>query len=165
MSDIAVNNSSELQGKYLTFYVDSQLYGIPITDVVQIVGIQEMTSVPDYPHYAKGIINLRGNIIPVIDIRLHMGKPEIAYDDRTCTIITNINGNFFGFIVEQVDEVLDVQPDEIAPPPKTAGTGMKLLTGIIRLELPNGEEKVILALEGAKLLGESEMNSLLCQVG
>lgn len=62
--------TSEMDGKYLTFYTDHQLFGIPITDVIQIVGMQTITEIPEFPGYAKGIMNLRGSIIPLIDVRL-----------------------------------------------------------------------------------------------
>ena len=67
---------NETQGKYLTFFTEEQLFGIPIADVVQIVGIQKITQIPEFPLYAKGIINLRGSVIPVIDVRLKFLKPE-----------------------------------------------------------------------------------------
>ena len=67
-----------LKGKYLTFYTDNQLFGISIADVVQIVGMQDITAVPEFPSYAKGIINLRGIIIPIIDVRLRLRKEEIG---------------------------------------------------------------------------------------
>lgn len=71
-----IGNISEMDRKYLTFWIDKQLFGIAIRDVVKIVGMQRITSIPEFPAYAKGIINLRGNIIPLIDARLRFGKPE-----------------------------------------------------------------------------------------
>ena len=96
--------SEELGSKYLTYFTDGQLFGIPIADVVQIIGMQQITEIPEFPEYAKGIINLRGEIIPVIDVRIRLFKPVIEYSDRTCIIVTDVRGSYFGFVVEQVDE-------------------------------------------------------------
>ncbi|MEG2429856.1 MAG: chemotaxis protein CheW, partial [Oscillospiraceae bacterium] len=71
-----IETEDDMKGKYLTFFTDEQLFGIPISDVVQIVAIQEITPIPEFPDYAKGIINLRGSIIAVIDMGLRLHKPE-----------------------------------------------------------------------------------------
>lgn len=147
---------SETEGKYLTFFTDSQLFGVPIRDVVQIVGIQKITEVPDYPYYAKGIINLRGQIIPLIDVRLRLGKLEAEYTDRTCVIVTSIRDSFFGFIVDEVDEVTDIDDESISPPPELSGdSSSHYLTGIARLH-----DKIALLIDTAKILGENEFEML-----
>ncbi len=84
--------------------------------MVQIISMQEITPLPDFPEYAKGVINLRGNIIPVIDMRIRLKKPEAEYNESTCIIVTNIQDTYIGFIVDTVDEVVDIsrrrhQPD------------------------------------------------------
>lgn len=146
----------ETEGKYLTFFTDGQLFGVPIADVVQIVGMQTITEIPDYPAYAKGIINLRGIILPVIDIRLRLGRPETGYTDRTCVIVINIHSRFFGFIVDEVDEVTDLDEDKISPPPGMSGEASSpYLTGIAQMG-----KKVILLINAAKILGEEELGLL-----
>ncbi|MEG0650505.1 MAG: chemotaxis protein CheW, partial [Oscillospiraceae bacterium] len=111
-------DTSEMDGKYLTFWTDKQLFGVPIAHVVQIVGMQNITEVPEFPYYAKGIINLRGSIIPLIDARLRLGKAEAEYNERTCVIVTSINEHFVGFIVDEVDAVVTIADDLIVPPPR-----------------------------------------------
>lgn len=144
-------DTSEMDGKYLTFYTDNQLYGVPIVDVLQIVQIQPITSIPEIPSYAKGIISLRGSIIPVIDIRARLDKEEVAYDDHTCIIIAMIREKVTGFIVDGVDEVSDIPDEEISPPPKMSSydSACACLTGI-----GNHGDKVILLVDTKKLLNQ-----------
>ncbi|MEG0179975.1 MAG: chemotaxis protein CheW [Oscillospiraceae bacterium] len=150
-------NAAEMDGKFLTFWTDSQLYGVPIADVVQIVGVQVITEIPEFPSYAKGIINLRGSIIPLIDVRLRFGKQEIPYNERTCIIVTNIKEKEIGFIVDEVDEVTDIDNDDICPPPKIAGAenANSFLIGIAK---QNG--KVILLVNTGKMLSEDVLDSI-----
>lgn len=145
-----------LEGRYLTFWTDKQLFGIPISDVVQIVGIQEITPIPEFPVYAKGIINLRGNIIPVIDMRIRLNKEEIAYNERTCIIVTKIMEVFVGLIVDAVDEVADIDDENISQPPKVSNDAANAyITGIGKLG-----EKIVLLLETGKILSENDVNML-----
>ncbi|MEG0617641.1 MAG: chemotaxis protein CheW [Oscillospiraceae bacterium] len=145
----------EIDGKYLTFWTDNQLFGISIANVVQIVGMQKITEVPEYPDYAKGIINLRGAIIPLIDARLRLGKEEIDYNERTCVIVTDISNSSIGFIVDEVDAVMIIDDDLISPPPKLAGASEGYITGIGKLE-----NKVVLIIDTQKLIGMDELNVL-----
>ncbi len=110
-------------GKYLTFWTDGQLYGIPIASVQQIVQFQEITKIPESLHYIMGIINLRGLIIPVVDMRVRFGKGENEYTERTCIIVTNIRDLTIGFIVEGVDEVTDIDEEDISEPPSVSQSG------------------------------------------
>ena len=105
------------EDKYLTFVIGKEDFGIEIRYVTEIIGIQGITEVPDMPHYVKGVINLRGKVIPVMDVRLRFGVDERPYDDRTCIIVININDQPVGLIVDRVLEVLDIQKSEIEPPP------------------------------------------------
>ena len=146
----------DTEGKYLTFFTDGQLFGVPISEVVQIVGMQEITAIPEYPAYAKGIINLRGSIIPVIDIRLRLGKNEAEYNDRTCVIVINVCSAYFGFIVDEVDEVTDIESSLIAPPPRVSGESMnQYLTGVAQLG-----EKIVLLIDATRILGRDEFDAL-----
>ncbi|MGI6727473.1 MAG: chemotaxis protein CheW [Anaerovoracaceae bacterium] len=105
------------QGKFLTFILENEIFGIEIRYVTEIIGIQAITKVPEVPSYVKGIINLRGKIIPVIDVRLKFNKESVEYDDRTCIIVVDINEVQVGLIVDQVNEVLNISEEDIAPPP------------------------------------------------
>lgn len=139
--------------KYLTFFIENQLYGITISDVVQIAGMQEITEVPEFPIYAKGVINLRGSIIPVIDIRLRLKKEEMAYSERQCIIITNINDLYMGFIVDSVNEVIDINDDDMSDPPKMGSDYVNTyITGIAKLK-----DNIVLLIDLKKILNEKEV--------
>lgn len=162
MTDIEVNEAlssttSEMDGKYLTFLTQGQLFGIAIADVVQIVGMQEITEIPDFPSYAKGIINLRGTITPLIDMRLRLGKSEKAYDERTCIIVTLMNGNIaVGFIVDEVDAVTSIDEANISPPPKVAHeSGNPYLIGVAR-----HEGRVVLLMDVSRILSQDVVEVL-----
>ncbi len=105
------------KGKYLTFALGKEIYGIEISFVTEIIGLQPITEVPEVPNYVKGIINLRGKIIPVIDVRLKFRKNELEYNDRTCIIVIDIQRISIGLIVDNVAEVLAIPEDGIVPPP------------------------------------------------
>jgi purine-binding chemotaxis protein CheW len=144
------------ENKYLTFWTDDELFAIPISDVVQIISMQGITALPDFPDYTKGVINLRGNIIPVIDIRIRFGKPEIKYNESTCIIVTNMEDSYMGFIVDAVDEVTDIDEDTISPPPKVSkDITNRYLTGIGQIG-----EKVVLLLDISKILSEDELTEV-----
>ncbi|MEY8354957.1 chemotaxis protein CheW [Lachnospiraceae bacterium 54-53] len=148
--------------RYLTFRSDGQLFGVSIAEVVQIVGIQKITELPEYPACAKGVISLQGGIFPVIDMRLCLGRPEAPYSDRTCIIMVNIQENGFGFIVDEVDEVLDILPEQITHPPQIRSEGNDFyLTGIARVNAGlTGNEKIILIVDMAKLLSQEVFTDL-----
>lgn len=123
MSEIigGVDNDPEdtQRGKYLTFSVGNEAYGIEINHVTEIIGIQEITEVPGMPDYVKGIINLRGKIIPVIEVRLRFKKEAIEYNDRTCIIVIDIKDLSIGLIIDSVSEVIKISEEHIVPPPDT----------------------------------------------
>lgn len=108
-------------GKYLTFNIDENVYGIPILKVSEIIGIVPITPVPRMPIFIKGVINLRGKIIPVMDLRLKFDMPERAYDQNTCIIIINLEiksvKKQIGVIVDIVSEVCSIAGTEIEEPP------------------------------------------------
>ncbi len=119
------------KGKYLTFEVEDEVYGIEIRYVTEIIGIQPITQVPDSSAYIRGIINLRGKIIPVMDVRLKFSKQSIPYNDRTCIVVVDIGEMQIGLIVDQVSEVLDISDENIVPPPDTrSGFNSRYIMGI-----------------------------------
>lgn len=151
-----ITEVDEMKGKYLTFWTDSQLFGVPISDVVQIIGIQDITPIPDFPAYAKGVINLRGSIIPVIDVRIRFSKPEEKYNERTCIIVTKIDESFIGFIVDSVDEVTTISDENISPAPRVSKDHTNAyLNGIGKLE-----NKVVLLLDTSKILNDEEIQEV-----
>lgn len=147
--------------KWLTFWLDKQLFGFCITNVEQIVCIQPITAVPEYPAYAKGIINLRGAIIPVIDLGERLGKPKMQYTDHTCIIINSVAGEQLGFIVDEVDTVIEIPGKAITPPPKVGEESVnRYLMGIARIEGEELDEKLLLCLDAEKILLEDELKAL-----
>ncbi len=102
-------------GKYITFQIGTEMYGLPIRNVAEIIGLQQITEIPDMPSYIKGITNLRGIIIPLMDIRLRFGMSAKEYDDRTCIIVIDFDGSRTGLIVDCVSEVMSISDEEIVP--------------------------------------------------
>lgn len=114
--DMSVEEETQ-KGKYLTFTLGREVYGLEIKYVTEIIGLQPITEVPDLPGYVMGIINLRGQIIPVIDMRLRFKKPQQEYNERTCIIVVDIGELGVGLIVDTVAEVLAIAEEDIALPP------------------------------------------------
>ncbi|MGD0152350.1 MAG: chemotaxis protein CheW [Thermacetogeniaceae bacterium] len=152
LEDEEEENEDTQEDKYLTFVLNKEDFGIEIRYVTEIIGIQNVTEVPDMPLYVKGVINLRGKVIPVMDVRLRFGIEERPYDDRTCIIVINIDEQPVGLIVDRVLEVLDIQKSEIEPPPKMRkGKNNKFIQGMGKV----GEQVKIL-LNANKLLFDEE---------
>ena len=153
----------DLMDKWLTFWLDGQLYAFPVTHVEGIISILPITTVPEYPAYAKGIIDLRGVIVPVLDLRLRFGKREAAYTDKTCIINCRVGERNIGFIVDEVEAVLSISGEMISNPPRMASDPDKrYLTGIARV--PTDEkEKIILCLDATKVLCRDEIEQLITE--
>lgn len=150
------NSEDTLKGRYLTFIIDKETFGIEIRFVMEIVGIQTITEMPEMPDFMKGIINLRGKIIPVMDIRIRFGKIPREYDDRTCVIVIDFKGTSVGFIVDSVSEVLTIQEAEITDRP-TLSTGES--RGFIN-KIGKSAHSVILLLDCGKLLDAEEFETI-----
>ncbi len=110
------------EGKYLTFRSGNEFFGLEIRIVQEIIGIQKITEIPETEDYIKGLINLRGKIIPVIDVRIRFKQEPFQYTDRTCIIIILVKGTVVGLIVESIAEVVNITKENIMPPP-TIGHG------------------------------------------
>ncbi len=108
-------------GKYLTFRLAEEEYGVEILKVREINGLMDITAVPQMPAYMKGVINLRGKVIPVVDLRLKFGLEEIDHTEQTCIIVVDV-GKEIGIIVDTVSEVMDVSEENIEPPPAMGGS-------------------------------------------
>lgn len=111
-------NEDTQADKYLFFRIGKESYGIGIRHVIEIIELQSISSVPDMPDYVKGVINLRGKVIPIVDLRLRFGMEERAHDSRTCIVVTEVDGVLVGCLVDTVEEVLEIQPRNIEPPPR-----------------------------------------------
>ena len=120
-SELNAETTAALGGKFLTFRLDSEDYGLEILKVRDINGLMKITALPQMPHYMKGVINLRGKVIPVINLRLKFGLPEVEHTEQTCIIVVDV-GKEIGLIVDAVNEVLDISEENIEPAPPLGGT-------------------------------------------
>lgn len=155
MREIEEETEDTQKGRFLTFILGEESYGIDIKYVTEIIGLQPVTEVPEMPDYIRGIINLRGKIIPVMDVRLRFKKPAKEYNDRTCVVVIDIGDISIGLIVDSVSEVLTIPDEEIVPPPEVNKMGNKYIKGIGKV----GNE-VKLLLDCNKLLNEEEVENL-----
>jgi purine-binding chemotaxis protein CheW len=141
------------EGKYLTFSLGGEEYGIGILKVREIIGMMTVTPVPQTPPFVKGVINLRGKVIPVIDLRLRFAMETTAYTERTCIIVVEIHGETqsvpMGIVVDAVSEVLNIRAADIEDTP---AFGVKLNTDFI-LGMAKTEGGVKILLDIDKVLG------------
>lgn len=157
LEDTVLFEEDTQKDRYLTFVLGKEEYGIAIGYVTEIVGLQSITEIPELPHYVKGIINLRGKIIPVIDVRLRFSKEAKEYNDRTCTIVIEVKGITVGLIVDAVAEVSSIASENIVPPPQidSRSTQQKYLKGIGK-----SGNNVKLILDCDRLFSDDETESL-----
>ncbi|RMF81279.1 MAG: purine-binding chemotaxis protein CheW [Planctomycetota bacterium] len=151
-SSAATASNACLGGKYLTFRLATEEYGVEILKVREIIGLMEITSVPQVPEFVRGVINLRGKVIPVVDLRLKFGMPAAEYTDQTCTIVVDV-GTLIGVIVDTVQEVLDIDAEQIDPPPPL-GAGVD--TGFI-LGMGKVQDEVKILLDIDKVLAPEQL--------
>lgn len=142
--------------KYLTFHLGNEDYGIEIRHVIEIVVMQDITEVPDMPEFIIGVINLRGQVISVMDIRKRFKLEAREYDDRTCIIVVRINDISVGIIVDTVNEVINIPENQVDPPPRTH-SGIK--SGYIKGMGKIGD-KVKILLDIEKILYEDELEQI-----
>ncbi len=152
--EIVSQGVQELEGKYLTFTLGKEDYGIGILKVREIIGVMEITAVPHTPEYIKGVINLRGRVIPVMDLRLKFGLESTQYTERTCIIVVEVQSKTgplqVGMVVDSVSEVLNVTGQEIEPPPALGiSTNTANILGMAKVK---GEVKILLDVN--KVIGE-----------
>lgn len=154
--DEAYMEEDAQKDKYLTFVLGSEQYGIDIACVTEIIGIQAITEVPQLPEFIRGIMNLRGKIIPVMDVRLRFKKPFREYNDRTCIIVVDIKDLSLGLIVDGVVEVISIADESVVPPPDVKQGISRYIRGIGKV----GDE-VKLLLNCDELLSYEEAEGLL----
>ena len=147
-------------GKYLTFHVGSEEFGIGVLGVREIMGMQDVTAVPHTPVYVKGIINLRGKVVPVVDLRLKFGMPATEYTARTCIVVVDLPGEaesaLMGVIVDSVSEVMNITGGEIEDAPDFGeDISIPYLVGIAKCK---GKVKLLLNIE--KVLTTSELTDI-----
>jgi purine-binding chemotaxis protein CheW len=148
------------EGKYLTFTLAGEEYGISILKIKEIIGMMAITSVPQTPRFVKGVINLRGKVIPVVDLRLRFTMDSIDYNERTCIIVVEIGGRgtdiVIGIVVDSVSEVLNIKSEDIEDTP-TFGTSLNTdyILGMAKME---GKVKILLDID--QVLGAQDLESL-----
>ena len=147
--DQATKAMVEKEGKYLTFTLDNEEYGIGILKIKEIIGMMPITTIPQTPEFVKGVINLRGKVIPVMDLRLRFKMEPMDYSERTCIIVVEIEGAagtvFIGIVVDAVSEVLNIKGDSIEETP-TFGTKLNTdyILGMAKME---GGVKILLDID------------------
>jgi purine-binding chemotaxis protein CheW len=141
--------NDSLAGKYLTFILENEEYGIALLKVKEIIGMMPITTVPQTPQYVKGVINLRGKVIPVSDLRLRFEMPAAKYTERTCIIVVEIQGEAatiqIGIVVDAVSEVMNIKAEEVAEAPSF---GTKVETDyILGMANMDGQVKILLDID------------------
>ena len=155
LDDDLFDDEDTQKDKYLTFRIASEDYGIAIANVTEIIGIQSITEIPEMADYIKGVINLRGKVIPVMDIRLRFKLPPREYDERTCIVVVEIDGTSVGLVVDTVNEVADIPEEQVEPAPKSKRKGGSYIQGIGKI----GQEVKIL-LDINRILYEDELETI-----
>jgi len=146
--------SSTYEGQFLTFALNSEEYGIEILRTREIIGVMDITTVPQTPDFMKGVINLRGKVIPVIDLRLKFSMQEEEYTQETCIIVVEANNSQVGIIVDSVSEVLNIKNGEIE---NTPSFGQGIDTDFI-MGLGKVKEKIIILLDIEQILSSEVMD-------
>lgn len=143
--------------KYLFFRIGKESYGIGIKHIIEIIELQRISEVPDMPAYVKGVINLRGKVIPIIDLRLRFQMEARAYDDRTCIVVTEIDGVLIGFVVDTVEEVIEIPENQVEPPPRfrSASGHDRYISGLGKVE-----ETVKILLDVEKIIDDQSLRAL-----
>lgn len=146
-----------LGGKYLTFTLGKEEYGVGILKVREIIGLMEITAVPHTPPYIKGVINLRGRVIPILELRVKFGMDHENFTERTCIIVVEVQGQAttvqVGMIVDSVSEVLNITEEEIEPPPAFGATDVDT-SNILGMGKIKGQVKILLDVDRVISRGE-----------
>lgn len=160
-ADTAVASIAQ-EGKYLSFVLGSEEYGLEILKVQEINGMMDITPVPRTPGYVRGVINLRGRVIPIIGLRDYFKMPRVEDTEKTCIIVVQVQFEdtqiTMGIIVDEVSEVLNINRGQIEPAPKLGGglENSDFLTGMGKLE-----DKVVILLDIDRVLGHRELAGIL----
>lgn len=159
-NDNAATQSDVRAGKYLTFQLSNEEFGIRVLKVREIMGIQEITAVPQTPAHIKGVINLRGKVVPVVDLRLKFGLAAADYTQRTCIIVTQVQGEsgpvMMGIVVDGVSEVLNLTGTEIEDTPDFG----EEISGSYLLGMAKVKGKVKILLDIDRVLSTQDLHNL-----
>ena len=158
LNEELLEDEDSQKGKFMTFRTGKEYFGISISYVNEIIGMQPITAMPEVEDYIKGLINLRGKIIPVIDVRIRFKMEPVEYTDRTCIIVIDVKNTVIGLIVEKIAEVDTIMDEDIVPPPKLGrklNEHDKYVYGLARTG-----DTVKLLLDPEKLIKEEVLESL-----
>ena len=145
-----------MEGRFLTFDLGEEVFGIKIRHVTEIIGLQTINKLPEMPDYIQGIINLRGKIVPVIDMGMKFKRAKKDYSDRTCIVVVETQQLTAGLIVDNVAEVMTINETDIAPPPELdLGVGCRYLSGVGKVD---GD--VVILLDCEQLFNEEETQTI-----
>ncbi len=145
------------RNKYVTFKSGNEYFGLKIEYVNEIIVYQEITEIPESEDYIKGLINLRGKIIPVIDVRIRFKQEAMEYTDRTCIVIVNVNDMVVGLIVEKIAEVVEIKEEDILPPPKVVIGGEDKLQNRYVYGIGKVGDSVKLLLDPERILKDDDL--------
>ncbi len=145
------------RNKYVTFKSGNEYFGLKIEYVNEIIVYQEITEIPESEEYIKGLINLRGKIIPVIDVRIRFKQEPMEYTDRTCIIIVNVNDMVVGLIVEKIAEVVEIKEEDILPPPSVVIGGEDKLQNRYVYGIGKVGDSVKLLLDPERILKDDDL--------
>jgi len=152
----AENDGNVRKDRYLTFYLEDELYGMDIMSVQEIIAMMKTTKVPKTPKCVKGVMNLRGNIIPVVELRSKFEMPEKEPGMYTAIVIVKIEGTSIGFVVDRVEEVVTMGEDQLSEPPKF---GAAINASYLKKMAQNGKE-VIMILDLNSIFADDELAGL-----
>ena len=139
----------DLDGRFLLFHINDRLYSLMLRYVIEIIPMQNITYLPGTAYYIKGVINIRGKVVPVISTRAKLNFPEQPYDDKTCIIVIEIQEMTVGLIVDSISDVIAADSSQMAAPPATGDTATRYLSSVTEIE-----NQVILNLDCEKFLYE-----------
>jgi purine-binding chemotaxis protein CheW len=158
-ADTALSEDDAQKGKYMTFKSGNEYFGLGIQYVEQIIQFQSITAIPETEDYIKGLINLRGKVIPVVDVRLRFKQEPFEYNDRTCIIVINVKTMTVGLIVEQIAEVVEIREENILPPP-SIGRGDRAHQNKYVYGIGKVGDTVKLLLDPDKLLNDEDLSAM-----
>lgn len=140
----------------VTFHIDQEEFGVDILRVQEIIRTMDITKVPRAPEFVEGVVNLRGKVIPILDLRKRFGMSERKYDSRTRIIVIELDGVIVGFIVDSVSEVLRIQADTVEEPPAiVSGIDSEFISGVGKLS-----DRLLILIDLDRLMSRDEMRSL-----
>lgn len=151
------NLDTQSESEYLSFRLGTEEYGIDILKVQEIRGYEAPTRMANAPAFIKGVVNLRGVIVPIVDLRIKFGLSEVKYDNLTVTIVLNIGKRVIGAVVDSVSDVIALKHADIKPAPEFSdGMGSDHVTGIGTIQ-HGGEERMLILMDIEKLMSSADM--------